>query len=49
MATVVVVCSSLQADDSRPKSYGLVWRLMVCIHRMKRVNSCIGLAMMTTL
>jgi len=42
---------SLQAD-SQPKSVGLVGRLAaawrsVCIHRMNRVNSRSGLAMMT--
>jgi len=53
MVTVGVDGSSLQAD-SQPKSVGLVWGLaaawqLVCIHRMNRVNSRNGLAMMTTL
>jgi len=44
---------SLQAD-SQPKSVGFIWRLaavwhLVCIHRMNRVNSHTGLALMTAL
>jgi len=52
MVMVGVFVSSLQAD-SQPKSFGLVWGLaavwhLVCIYRVNRVNSCNGLAMMTS-
>jgi len=53
MVMVGVDGSSLQAD-SQPKSIGLVrgleaaWR-SVCIHRMNRVNSRNGLAMIIKL
>jgi len=51
MVMVGVDDGSLQVD-SQPKSVGLVWGLeaawhRVCIHRMNRVNSHNGFAMMT--
>jgi len=53
MVTVGADDGSLQVD-SQPKSVGLVWGLasawrLVCIHRLNRVNSRNGLAMMTLL
>jgi len=53
MMTVGEDGSSLQAD-SQPKSVGLILGLAaawhsVCIHRVNRVNSHNGFAMMTTL
>jgi len=51
MVAVGVDDGSLNVD-SQPKSVGLVWGLVaawcsICIHRMNRVNSHNGLAMIT--